>query len=470
MLAVTDAAGVFTFPEVPPGSWGIRAERGGFAQSTQRTRFQTIQVTSGQETTGTVLKLAPQGVITGRIVDEDGDPMLRLVIQPLRETWQRGRRVLSPASMAQTNDLGEYRIHGLVPGRYYLAAVTNRPVTSARSARAGSNSGYATLYYPGVTDVSQAQVIELAPGQEIRADLQFQPVTTFRVRGHVAGEPGSRRGIAVVAIDDSVNSPGLMGRGYTTVREDGSFEVAGLVPGSYTLVATRLNGSGDRARVPLQIGNSHVENVVLQLQPPVELAASVRIEGEQPADTSTVRLSFQQERSTPLDAGAGAARKADGKPSVYLVPTGRVRADVQNLPEGTYVKSIRAGSADVTNSFFDVSAGAGPVEVVLARGAGRASGTVQTADGKIPESALVVMAPDGPSRNQYWNLKTATTDSSGNFSVANLAPGAYTVYTFPESGNGAWQNPDYLKQHDSDATPVKIGENGSETLALKLAN
>ena len=67
----------------------------------------------------------PRGsVIAGRIVDEFGDAIPDVSVTAMRQTWQNGRRRLVPASgrVAQTNDLGQFRIYGLPPGDYYVSA------------------------------------------------------------------------------------------------------------------------------------------------------------------------------------------------------------------------------------------------------------------------------------------------------------------------------------------------------------
>src|SRR6185503_1926865 len=68
------------------------------------------------------LKLTPQGVIIGRVYDQDGDPVENAQVQVMRYTYPRGGRQLSTVGTGSTNDLGEYRVAGLAPGRYYVSA------------------------------------------------------------------------------------------------------------------------------------------------------------------------------------------------------------------------------------------------------------------------------------------------------------------------------------------------------------
>ena len=66
----------------------------------------------------------PRGsVISGRVLDEFGEPVADAMVNAMRSAWTAGRRKLQPTGRsAQTNDLGQYRIYGLPPGDYYVSA------------------------------------------------------------------------------------------------------------------------------------------------------------------------------------------------------------------------------------------------------------------------------------------------------------------------------------------------------------
>ena len=78
-----------------------------------------ITVAEEQEVKDVAVKLVPLAVVSGRVLDEDGDPMARAQVQALRYVYygQRGARQLNPAGFATTNDLGEYQLLDLEPGQ-----------------------------------------------------------------------------------------------------------------------------------------------------------------------------------------------------------------------------------------------------------------------------------------------------------------------------------------------------------------
>lgn len=115
-----------------------------------------------------VFKLVPHAVITGRVVDADGEPVAYVQVQPMLYRYNNGCKQLAPAGFVTTNDLGECRLFGLAPGRYYLRATPRADFmvenSTDRSANPTPEEGLVDTYYPGTTDPASAGTIELAPG------------------------------------------------------------------------------------------------------------------------------------------------------------------------------------------------------------------------------------------------------------------------------------------------------------------
>src|SRR5206468_5450232 len=91
----------------------------------QRRRLQPgtpVTLADGQELATIDLRVVRGGVITGRVLDEDGEPLARAVVTVQRYQYVRGERQLSPAGGDQTDDRGQYRVFGLPPGDYYVSA------------------------------------------------------------------------------------------------------------------------------------------------------------------------------------------------------------------------------------------------------------------------------------------------------------------------------------------------------------
>jgi Carboxypeptidase regulatory-like domain len=200
--AITDAGGKFAIQDLDPGKYRLSASANGFVQASYGARGPnrpgtTLTIEAGQHLKGVSLKLTPHGVITGRIVDEDGDPVVLGSVQALTYRRIRGRKQLVPSDSATTNDLGEYPMFGLAPGRYYMSATyiqdVNRPALRARSATPPPDEGYAPTYYPSGIDIAMATVVEITPGAELRdMNIALSKTHTVCLRGHVNNRPAAR--------------------------------------------------------------------------------------------------------------------------------------------------------------------------------------------------------------------------------------------------------------------------------------
>src|SRR5207253_8522319 len=123
----TDSGGHFILDDVDPGRYTFFAVRNGFVQQTWSPRGGIRQNTpltlaNGQKLTQIVFKLTPQGVVTGHVVDQDGEPLVRVQLQVMTFAYQRGRRQLVGANFTMTDDLGEFRLFNLKPGKYVISA------------------------------------------------------------------------------------------------------------------------------------------------------------------------------------------------------------------------------------------------------------------------------------------------------------------------------------------------------------
>src|SRR5438874_5127678 len=199
---LTGSDGRYTFNKVAPGEYRIDVQKTGFAPLFDPTvPSPTLTVAAGQSLNGVDFRLQRGGVITGRVLDSTGEPLTDAHVMAMRRAPAgRPERPPIPARMQgpqQTNDVGEFRIAGLAPGEYLLAAVPRGtspfggPGISPAAASTAKTT-LATTYYPGTIDQAGAQVITVSAGAEI-GNIVFTMQTTpaFRVSGIVVDENGS---------------------------------------------------------------------------------------------------------------------------------------------------------------------------------------------------------------------------------------------------------------------------------------
>lgn len=248
--AVTDQDGRYVIDPLAPGTYRVNAEKTGYAPIADIGRSPTVQVTAGQSLNFD-LHLQRGAVIAGRVLDARGEPLPEARITVLRRldapSAPGGQPRLFPAGgqSQQTNDLGEYRVAGLAPGEYFVAAVP-RPATMFGRAGGNGNSApqppraarttIATTYYPGTSEPAAAQPIAVAAGAEVgNINFTMQSAPAFRVSGTVVDENGNPvAGAMVTLMTDPRNGPMFMGPGGSArTQTDGRFDIDDVQPGTY---------------------------------------------------------------------------------------------------------------------------------------------------------------------------------------------------------------------------------------------
>src|SRR5579872_1312557 len=477
----TDAGGRFVVPDLDPGRYFLSANRNGFAPAQYGARGANsggtpLSLTAGQHTRDVVLKLTPHGVIAGRVLDEDGEPVERVQVNMLRYQSFRGKRQLVPRGWSMTDDLGEYRIFGLETGKYYLSAkYQQRNFMAAEDRTAGGkpDEDYVPTYYPGTNDPAGAVAVDIGAGTILSGtDITLRKARTVRVRGRVtnaAGE-GLPNNVMVRLMPRENLYAGFFANQMARVRkQDGTFELRGITPGAYTLVVQWWDeGKGSTVRQPVDVGNNNIDNVSLLLMPGLDLKGQIRVEGP-PGGVQLDSLHVTIEPQGFLPMGQpNSAVKQDGSFTLENVPSDNFRVTVNGLQENFYVKAIRMGEADALDAGLDLSHGAaGTLDILINPNGGQVDGAVQKEDSKPARGAMVLLAPD--SHRQQLNLfKTATADQFGHFNIKGVAPGDYKLFAFEQMDWGAYQDPDFLKPYENKGESVAMREGSHETAQLKV--
>jgi hypothetical protein len=439
----TDEQGAFLHPAVAGGAYDLIVQRPGFVQMAKAL---TIAVGDSE----TMVRLTPQGVITGRVVDRDGDPIVRATVEAIEAHYENGMRRYVVSGTTASNDLGEYRIYGLKPGTYYLGGVSHGP------------AGDAAAYYPGSLQVSQAAPIDVPAGTEIRGiDLTLSETRGATIRGVVQAAGLPLRGVTVATIPCDW---GPLDRVSSSVRSaDGAFELAGVEPGCHILAADSFSmGKRYSARLSLNVADSNIESVRVNLLPPIRVTGRVHSESGSAPKAGKMIVTLVARSSSVTASGSPGE---DGGLSIdNIVPeTYEISA---TLPEGYFLKSARLGNVDALQSGVDVSQGeSGKLDLEISATGGRVEGSVTEGDQPSPGARVVLMP--GDERNRRLRFQIATADQKGVFRISGIAPGDYRLYGFQTVDESSVQDPSYLKRFESQSKQVSIHEHGRETLQLE---
>jgi protocatechuate 3,4-dioxygenase beta subunit len=246
LVAATDQNGRYQFDALEPGRYRVSVQKAGFA-TMLGLGLPEVTLKAGERRTDVNVTIQRGAAVVGRVLDENGEPIANAHVM----AWRRppvANGAAAPAppgllpagAVAQTNDLGEFRLFGLAPGEVYVQA-TSRP-DFGRSASPRPTVPLAT-YFPGTADVVGAMPMTLAAGQtsgEITIRMVSAPA--FQVSGVVTDEGGRpvENALVRLVIEGAPGEPPMpFAGGMRSARSDkaGRFTIGGVVNGSYTLLA-----------------------------------------------------------------------------------------------------------------------------------------------------------------------------------------------------------------------------------------
>ena len=486
--ASTDAEGHFHIENVVPGRYRLFLEKTGFVGVNARglqSEINVVAVQPGQSLDDLLLRLLPTAIISGRVTDEDGDPMsgVRVIAQKKKP----GKAMREGAASGATNDLGEYRLTGLFPGQYWIAAMPppdfrdyerqrEKSPRADNPSDAQPDSRYLTTYYSGTYDALQASAVMLKAGDEMPVNFTLLPARTYRVRGVVTGiPPGQKPVVELVAkAGDSIHADNDVG-------PDGQFELRGIGPGSYVL---RASAGPDSqlltARQDISVVAADVDAVKLVVQPSFTINGHLRIEnggGDLTQYAANLRQTELPEDPgffmSPEFFGTNAPADRSGNFVWKNVNPGNYIVQVYGGDgQGFFLKSGTLGGRDIATGF--TASGPATVELVVSTKGGTIEGVVvereKDVDNEYPvANATVVAVPEEKFRKLPDRFGNGSTDQHGRFIIRGVAPGSYTLYAWQDLEDGVWRDPDFLKSQETNGTAVKIEEDSHQQVELKLS-
>ena len=473
---LSDRDGRFSFEGLVPGPFLVTASKTGFSdEGPSLGRVVTVTATGAD----TQLTLTPWSSVSGRVLDELGEPVQGASMQLLSLRFQDGaRRLVSAGYTRTTDDRGIFRIFGVSPGQYILSA-------SAGDVSTSELPGYVRTYYPGVAEPSASAFLTIGAGEvKTGADVTLVRQRTVRVSGIVRDAQGRPGLVGSLNLIPSQSVSALAAPVGARTGDGGAFEFPNVPPGQYVIQAYRgarnRSTEGEFATLRVSVGDRDVEGIVLQATAGSLLIGRVSFNGSSPnAAPPRSGIDIQAVPSEADLAPLNGRATADIRPDWTFVLSGISgprRLEVTRMPPGWAVDQIRVRGIDVTDqplAFGTAAQSTDDVEVVLTDRVTQILGRVRDRDGRAAVGATAIVF--APTRDRWYAesryMRAAPVGEDGRFRVEGLPPGHYyvaAVASVPAGGSGAWRDPSFLESHVAPSTSVTVGQGGRAEVALSV--
>jgi hypothetical protein len=451
--ATSDAQGHFELKAIPAGRYSFLAEHRGFVRQHYKASNHDdrpiFSLMAGQKVDDVLFRMTAAAVIAGRVTDEEGEAMSRVQIVAMRRptedeaeeetVYERKKNPMTTVGSAITDDRGQYRIFGLKPGEYYIrgddSVEPDSKVTDSGeqySLNQALGSEYASVYAPGVVQLSQAPVIPIKAGEEAQADLVMKHVRTVQIAGHVIGNKGPAAN-AMVELEPAEAVDVSFERGDRT-DEKGEFKLRNVAEGSYFIQVYLKDDAmpiyQGRARKKIEVTGDNIDGLVISLGQGSIIQGKIKVEGSSSVALDQLEISL---RPADDDQGTGgyALVKKDGTFEIRSVAEGGYIFSLFGLEHDVYVRSVHYGSEDALEKGVQVESGAtGTIEVTVSSNGAELEGSVTDEKGAVA-GARVRISPDPLTDYNHSRRRSASTDQFGHFSAKGIPPGKYMVTAKP---------------------------------------
>jgi hypothetical protein len=540
-VALTDDEGRFTVAWLPIDDYIVSATKPAYlplaygARASAPMQGNVVKVAAGASVSGIDITLTRGAVLAGMVTDGTGQPAASVRVMAMQYVTRDGERLLSPVANGTTDDRGMFRLFGMRPGRFVLQvtppsqgevdlrligdedirtaeADASRAKPAALTAGAtrvlapapadsppapgfaagGKGVALAPVYYPGVVRADQASEIAVEPAQEVTGlHVQLQYLPAARISGTILdidGQPAQTARVMLAQVSGTSTTQ-------RSVRiANGRFLASGLAPGVYRLVVSISPGPGRPgqpgqtgqpsqywAMRELEVFGDDIEQLVLQVAPPLTISGRVIFEGAPPPDPRgvQVRLETAGVGTTGMFPTTSVQPEADGTfvlrnvfPGRYRLVTGASPAGSQSAPWSILSSAIDGRdtlihSFEVTDRSFDSAS------IVMTSQPAELGGTLLDAADRPVEGLFVLLFPVDPS---LWSLTGSRvvrpgirTGPTGTFRFAGVLPGQYFLAVATEIEQAAWGTPELMEQLAASAVKVTIGRGEKKAQNIKLA-
>ncbi|HXD73292.1 MAG TPA: carboxypeptidase-like regulatory domain-containing protein [Vicinamibacterales bacterium] len=480
-LAITDNNGAFEIRNLAAARYQLSAQKGSFVtlQYGQTRPFEQgkpIDVHDAQVIDKVDFNLPHGAVVTGRVVDETGEPQSNVQVTLQRYQYINGRRQLNTTSFASTNDIGEYRLFGVAPGQYFVTATMR--LFNFSDAPPDDRSGYAPTYYGGSTNVNDAQRITLAVGQQLNdINIGLAPTQLARITGTAVTSDGKPLTGGLVNLIQVLGQGSFFSSIGAQLKPDGSFSVGGVAPGDYILRGQSPLTAGalpEQIQASLTVNGQDITDLRLVGVKPSSVSGRVVPPAGSQANLGELMILTVPKVFLPLAGGNGNTRvNEDGTFDLKAQPgVVYLRLNAQGAFSTTRIRTVRLNGVDVTDSGFEIKPNEDlrGFEVELTNQMASVVGSVSDARGNPARDYTVLLFPRDRERWETTSryLYVARPDQEGKYKAQYVLPGSYYAIALDYLEQGSQGDPEFLDRIKERATELTINDTETASLDLKL--
>jgi hypothetical protein len=441
--AISDSDGHFSFVGIRPGKYGLWAQRNGFFHTEKPNS--SLVVSSGEHKSGLTVEMTPEAVITGRVVDDYGDPagvIVRATPVPPNDPDQ----FVLQDMHSQTDERGQFRIVG-APGKFYVTATPFVQGGPREIRTDGSETPvYGETWYPASDSKERSIVVNAVGGRET-PDIEIRLVRkhNLTLSGVVTGIPGATSDKPASA--ELVLSTKYYNQFFNT-DADGRFSLSGLAPDRYILTARTLTTTAPLFSQPVEVPpeTTNLDGVNLRLVAGEEVSGTLKIEGKGAHAGVEEKPSVKLEQLVPQNYVAVKGGELDREGAFRIAPVypGTFRVSVTPLPENAYIKSVQVDGGAPGGDLIDLSRGVAgsKLKIIVSRNGGQIVGTPST------DATIVLAENPDDSRNMTYVA------AGKQYRFTGLHPGKYRLMA---AARGVLE-PDRLQEMFKDAPEIEVHE------------
>jgi len=498
----TDADGRYEFFNVPASRYTISVTRPGyvsmqFGQENSSQPAKPINLVDGETVEKIDVALPRGAVIAGRILDDLGEPVAGVRVQAQRYVYQSGgeRRLIGAGPMPGpplTDDLGQFRIYGLIPGSYVLSAdpqmsggitIIGGPATPiSAGVGADASDGYATTYYPGTSNIAEAQTVAVNVGQEANVSFALVSARMSRISGVIRNSLGNPVAMAPITLRRREGAGSIGGM----TQVDGSFTLTRVPPGEHSIEVRPIPAgrtgpfasaaSDEFASVPVVTAGQDITGLIITTGLGASISGRLVFEGNSPPPqkpAQPIRVFITS--VDPYNASTGNTTQDSG----LVDDTGhfQIRGVSGQLlfrtsVQGWSLKSVTLNGVDITDTPFDAkpSTNTTGLEVTVTDRPTVVTGNVKNALGEAAKKSVIAVFPaDGKEGTQALRFtRTIVPDQDGRYSTRGLPPGEYVAVAVQSFETGSEWDPAFQQQTRPRGKTFRLTEGESLTLDLTV--